>query len=60
MSVCQFVHIYYLWRLNLRDEADNHIIELAVAGNAKAIVTHNLKDFTGTELFFLFRFNTHP
>ncbi|MFN5612851.1 MAG: putative toxin-antitoxin system toxin component, PIN family, partial [Pseudanabaena sp.] len=32
MSVCQWIDIYYLWRPNLRDEADNHLIELAIAG----------------------------
>ena len=30
MSVSQWVQIYYLWRPNLRDEADNHLIELAI------------------------------
>lgn len=52
LSVCQWINIYYLWRPNLRDEADNHLIELAVAGNAIAIVTNNVKDFQKTELLF--------
>ena len=52
MSVCEWVNIYYLWRPNLRDEADNHLIELAIAGNAAYIVTNNVKDFQGTELTF--------
>ena len=52
LSVCQWVNIYYLWRPNLRDEADNHLIELAVAGNAIAIVTNNVRDFQKTELLF--------
>lgn len=42
----------FLWRPNLKDEADNHIIELAVAGNANKIITHNLKDLKGGELLF--------
>jgi len=50
LSVCQWINIYYLWRPNLRDEADNHLIELAVAGNT--IVTNNVKDFQKTELLF--------
>ena len=32
LSACQWTRIYYAWRPNLRDEADNHVIELAVAG----------------------------
>jgi putative PIN family toxin of toxin-antitoxin system len=52
MSVSQWIQVYYLWRPNLRDEADNHLIELAIAGNAEAIVTQNLKDFQRAELFF--------
>jgi putative PIN family toxin of toxin-antitoxin system len=39
----RWVRIYYLWRPNLPDEADNHLIELAVAGGAKAIITHNAR-----------------
>ncbi len=42
----------YLWRPNLPDEEDNHILELAVAGNAQAIITHNLKDFRQGQLAF--------
>jgi len=52
LSVCQWINIYYLWRPNLSDEADNHLIELAVAGNAIAIATHNVRDFQRTELLF--------
>ena len=52
MSVCSWVKIYYLWRPNLLDEGDNHLIELAVAGNARAIVTNNIKDFKQSQLRF--------
>jgi putative PIN family toxin of toxin-antitoxin system len=52
LSVCQWVRIYYSWRPNLKDEADNHLIELAVAGSAQVIVTRNLKDFRFAELKF--------
>jgi putative PIN family toxin of toxin-antitoxin system len=52
MSVCQWVDIYYLWRPNLRDEADNHLIELAIAGNAQIIATKNTKDFLNSDLIF--------
>lgn len=52
MSVCEWTRIYYLWRPNLRDEADNHLIELAIAGNAQIIATYNIKDFRQIELIF--------
>ncbi|WP_291714457.1 putative toxin-antitoxin system toxin component, PIN family [Limnobacter sp. CACIAM 66H1] len=51
-SKCNLQKIYFNWRPNLRDEADNHLIELAIAGNAEVIVTQNIKDFKGTELIF--------
>jgi len=45
-ATCRWTKVYYGWRPNLRDEGDNHVIELAVAGNAQAIVTRNTRDFT--------------
>ncbi len=51
-SRCQWVRIYYLWRPNLPDEADNHLVELAIAGGAAKIVTYNTRDFARTELHF--------
>lgn len=51
-SVCDWIPIYYLWRPNLRDENDNFLIELAVAGNAGVIVTNNVKDLKSAELIF--------
>ena len=52
LSRCVWVRVYYLWRPNLPDEADNHLVELAVAGHAEAILTHNTRDFGRTELRF--------
>lgn len=52
LSVSQWNQIYYLWRPNLADEADNHIIELAVASNAGTIITYNTKDFRNKQLSF--------
>lgn len=50
--VSDWIQIYYLWRPNLRDESDNFLIELAIAGNAELIVSNNIKDFANTELLF--------
>ena len=52
LGVCRWVDISYLWRPNLRDESDNHLVELAVAGNAAWIVTGNARDVTEGELVF--------
>ncbi|MEO0413926.1 MAG: PIN domain-containing protein, partial [Verrucomicrobiota bacterium] len=50
LSTCEWIKIYYLWSPNLKDEADNHLVELAVAGNAAVIITNNVKDFSHSEL----------
>jgi hypothetical protein len=34
-----WVRIHFLWRPNLPDEGDNHILELAIAGDARAVIT---------------------
>lgn len=52
LSVCEWTRVYYIWRPNLPDEADNHLIELAVAGGAEWIVTRNLRDIQRGELQF--------
>ncbi|MEZ5453406.1 MAG: putative toxin-antitoxin system toxin component, PIN family [Thiothrix sp.] len=52
LAACQWINIYFRWRPNLRDEADNHLVELAIAGNASHIVTGNNRDFTQPNLTF--------
>lgn len=52
LSITQWVEIYYLWRPNLPDEADNHLVELAMAGGASHIITKNIKDVGRGELRF--------
>lgn len=52
MAVSEWVPVYYLWRPNLPDEGDNHLFELAVAGNATVIVTQNVRDLRRGELRF--------
>lgn len=51
-SVSRWVRVYFAWRPNLPDEADNHLIELAVAGGAAAVITHNTRDLATGELSF--------
>jgi putative PIN family toxin of toxin-antitoxin system len=50
--VCEWVQIHFLWRPNLKDESDNFLIELAVAGNADAIISYNTRDLKNAELTF--------
>ncbi len=49
-SVGLWVDIWFGWRPNLPDEGDNFLIELAVAGGARAIITHNVRDLRRGEL----------
>lgn len=44
--------IHFNWRPNLPDEADNHVMELAIAANAAMIITQNVRDFSRQELRF--------
>ena len=52
LSICRWTRIYYAWRPNLGDEADNHLMELAGAGQADYLVTRNVRDLRGGELKF--------
>ncbi len=63
VSCCQWQDVFFLWRPNLPDEADNHVFdlpdeadnhvfELAVAANSATIVTFNPRDFHRHELRF--------
>lgn len=52
LSLCEWTQIYFLWRPNLADESDNHLLELAVAGGADAVVTRNVRDLQNKQLLF--------
>lgn len=41
--------VHFLWRPFLRDPDDDMVLECAVAAGCPYIVTHNVKDFRGTE-----------
>jgi predicted nucleic acid-binding protein len=41
--------IFFLWRPFLPDPDDDMILELAFAANCRYIVTHNVRDFAGSE-----------
>lgn len=46
------VRINYLWRPYLKDAGDDKVLETAFNASAKAIVTHNVRDFAGVERDF--------
>ncbi len=48
---CQRIH--FLWRPQLSDPKDDHILELAVAAGNADIVTHNVRDFACASTFGL-------
>jgi len=52
MTVSQWTKIHFLWRPNLRDADDDHIVELAIASGAQWVITENIRDFKGGELTF--------
>jgi putative PIN family toxin of toxin-antitoxin system len=43
--------IHFLWRPQLADPKDDHILELAVAAGGTSIVTHNVHDFAAAAAF---------
>ncbi len=52
-SVAVRQDIFFLWRPVLRDTGDDLVLELAVAGECDAIITHNLRDFGEAKQFEL-------
>ena len=49
IMVSQLQEVFFRWRPALPDADDDLILELAVAAGCRYIVTHNLRDFRGTE-----------
>lgn len=48
-SQAHLQEIHFLWRPFLRDADDDMVLELAFAAGCRYIVTHNVKDFHGSE-----------
>ena len=46
------VETHFLWRPQLRDPADEFVLEAAVNGGAAAIVTFNQRDFSSVSVRF--------
>lgn len=46
--------IFFLWRPYLRDPGDDMVLELAIAADCNFVVTHNGRDFRGSERFGVF------
>lgn len=54
ISLCiEPVHLHYLWRPQLRDPADEMVLETALNGCAHALVTLNVSDFAAAAHFRL-------
>ncbi len=47
------VHLHYLWRPQLRDPADEMVLETALNGRAEALITLNIRDFAAAGHFRL-------
>jgi hypothetical protein len=49
LSVSHLQDVFFAWRPALPDPDDDFILELAVAAGCRYIVTHNVRDFRGSE-----------
>ena len=49
ISTSHLQEVFFRWRPALPDADDDLILELAVAAGCRHIVTHNVRDFRGTE-----------
>src|SRR3990172_8979289 len=52
-SVARKRVIHFLWRPFLKDPQDVHVLELAVEAGCDFIVTHNVRDFSGSQQFWV-------
>lgn len=52
-SVATHHQIFFLWRPYLPDPEDDMVLELAVKAGCDSVITYNIRDFVGVELFGL-------
>jgi putative PIN family toxin of toxin-antitoxin system len=57
-SAAEPVELDFLWRPQLTDPADEMMLEAAVNGRAKVIITHNVRDFAVAERLFALKIMT--
>lgn len=50
-ALAQHHKIYFLWRPFLTDIDDDLVLELAISARCEYILTHNVRDFRGSERF---------
>ena len=50
--LCALSHqqrVFFTWRPHLPDPDDDHVLEVAIAAGSRFIITHNHKDFKGSD-----------
>jgi len=52
VSISHQTKLHFLWRPFLKDSFDDKVLETAVNGQARAIITYNTKDFAGVKKYF--------
>ncbi|MCK5777047.1 MAG: putative toxin-antitoxin system toxin component, PIN family [Bacteroidales bacterium] len=52
VNISHKTKLHFLWRPFLKDSFDDKVLETAVNGQAKAIITYNTKDFAGVKKYF--------
>ena len=52
VNISHRTKLHFLWRPFLKDSFDDKVLETAINGQAKAIITYNTKDFAGVKKVF--------